>query len=85
MTPGPMDLGGPSGAPWASGGPTKGPVGFRRPSKEPMSFRGPIKMTLRNEYVEDRRPFFFCRSHQNPNKTCGIFPVCFGVHKTGDA
>ena len=27
-------------------------------------------MTLRNQYVEDRRPFFmFRRSHQNPEKT----------------
>ena len=46
--------------------------------------RGPINMTLRNEYVEDRRPFFL-RSHQIPDKTCGILTVCFGVHKTGDA
>ena len=28
-----------------------GPVAFRGPS------RGPIEMTLRNQYVEDRRPF----------------------------
>ena len=44
-----------------------GPVGFRGPSKGPMGFRGPIAMTLKTEYVEDRRPFFL-RSHQNPEK-----------------
>ena len=55
-------------------------------------------MTLRNEYVEGRGSHqnpeitvaflvedLFWRSHQNPDKTCGIFPVCFGVHKTEDA
>ena len=39
-------------------GPIMGPVGFRGPSGGPMGFRGPIEMTLRNQYVEDRRPFF---------------------------
>ena len=43
MTPGPMDF----------RGPIMGPVGFRGPS------RGPIEMTLRNQYVEDRRTFSF--------------------------
>ena len=30
-------------------------------------------MTLRYQYVEDRRPFFFLRSHQNPEKTLAFF------------
>ena len=29
--------------------------------------RGPFEMTLTNQFVEDRRPFFL-RSHQNPEK-----------------
>ena len=49
MTPGPMDF----------RGPITGPVGFRGPSRGPIGFRGPIKMTLRNQYVKNRRPFFF--------------------------
>ena len=97
MTPGSMDF----------RGSIMGPVGFKGPSRGLMGFRGPIEMTLRNQYVEDRRPFFlFWRSHHNPNKTVaffredlffgggdpiksrqnrGIFPVRFGVYKTGDA
>ena len=39
--------------PGAHEGPIMGPVGFRGPS------RGPIEMTLRNQYVEDRRLFFW--------------------------
>ena len=84
-----------------------GPVGFKGPSRGLMGFRGPIEMTLRYQYVEDRRPFFlFWRSNHNPDKTVaffrkylffwggdpiksrqnrGIFPVRFGVYKTGDA
>ena len=56
----------------------------RRAIVGPIGFRGPIEMTLRNQYVENRRPFFLeitSKSGQN----CGIFPVCFGVHKTGNA
>ena len=45
MTPGTMDFGRLVGF----GGPIIGPVGFR----------GPIEMTLRNQYVDDRRPFSF--------------------------
>ena len=47
-----------------------GPIGFRGH----MGFRGPIEMTLRNQYVEDQRTFFFWRLHQNPDKTVAIFP-----------
>ena len=53
MTPGPMNF----------RGIIMGPVSFRGPSS------GPIEMTLRNQYMEDRRPFLFWRSHQNPDKT----------------
>ena len=52
----------------------------------PMGFIGPIKMTLTNQYVEDRRPFFFNRrSHQNQEKTVAfclkdLFFIFFGDH-----
>ena len=60
-------------------GPIMGPVGFRGPR------RGPIEMTLRNQNVEDRRPFFFLEITSKSGQNCGIFPVCCGVQKTGDA
>ena len=65
MTPGPMDF----------RRPIIGPVGFRGPSRGPMGSRRPIEMTLRNQYAEDRRPFFvlFWGSHQNPDKTVAFF------------
>ena len=41
-------------------------------------------MAMRNQYVEERRPFFFLRSHQNPEKTLAFFleDIFFGDHKT---
>ena len=49
---------------------TPGPMDFRGP------IMGPIEMTLRNQHVEDQRPFFvsfFWRSHENPEKTVAFF------------
>ena len=51
MTRGPMDFREPMGF--------RGLISFRGPSREPMGFRGPIEMTLRNQHVEDQRPFLF--------------------------
>ena len=49
---------------------TPGPMGFRGAHHGAMGFKVAIEMTLRNQYVEDRKSFFFCwRSHQNPEKT----------------
>ena len=55
---------------------TPGPMGFMGP----VGFRGLIEVTLRNQNVEDRRPFFFLKSHQNPDKTVAFFLDCFGDH-----
>ena len=44
--------------------PIRGPMGF----KEPLDFRGRMEMTLTNQFVEYRGPFFFWRSYQNPKK-----------------
>ena len=64
MIPGPMDF----------RGPIMGPVGFKGPCRGRMGFRGPIEMTLRYQYVEDRKPFFlFWRSNHNPDKTVAFF------------
>ena len=55
----------PSGPPRGGAGRTMtpGPMDFKGP------IRGPIEMTLTNQFVENRRPFFFfLRSHQNPEK-----------------
>ena len=46
---------------------TPKPMGFRRPNKGPMGLIEPIEMTLTNQFVEDRRPFFL-RSHKNSEK-----------------
>ena len=47
------------------------PMEFRRPIrgpiKGPLDFRGRMEMTLTNQFVEYRGPFFW-RSHQNPKK-----------------
>ena len=45
------------------------PMEFRRPMgfEGPLDFRGPMEVTLTNQFVEHRRPFFL-RSHQNPKK-----------------
>ena len=67
-----------------------GPVGFRGPST------GPIKMTLRNQYVEDCRPIFFSffffgdhikfffGYHIKIRTKLWHFTVCLGIHKTED-
>ena len=66
------------------------PMEFRRPIRGPMGFegrldfRGPMEVTLTNQFVEHRRPFFFeitSKSEEN----CGIFLFLFEVHKAGDA
>ena len=59
-------------------GPTMGPVGFRGPSK------GPIEMTQRNQYVEDRRPFFCFGDHIKIRKKLWHFSVktFFGGEKS---
>ena len=46
------------------------PMEFRRPMgfEEALDFRGRMEMTLTNQFVEYREPFFFWRSHQNPKK-----------------
>ena len=50
------------------------PMEFRRPIRGPMGFeghldfKGSMEMTLTNQFVEHRRPFFFLRSHQSPKK-----------------
>ena len=49
MIPEPMDF----------RGPIMGPVGFRRLSRGLMGFGRPIEMTLKNQYVEDQRAFFW--------------------------
>ena len=60
--------------------PLRGPMGF----KEPLDFRGRMEMTLTNQFVEYRGPFFLeiiSKSEEN----CGIFLFFFEVHKAGDA
>ena len=52
----------------------------------PLNFRGPMEMTLTNQFVEHRRPFFFffeitSKSEEN----CSIFLFFFEVHKAGYA
>ena len=44
--------------------PIRGPMGF----EGPLGFRGRMEMTLTNQFVEYRGPFFFFKSHQNPKK-----------------
>ena len=45
---------------WGQGGTmTPGPMGFRGPIRRPRGFIKPIEITLTNQFVEDRRPFFF--------------------------
>ena len=69
---------------------TLGPMEFRRPIRGPMGFegpldfRGPMEVTLTNQFVEHRRPFFL-RSHQNPKKIVAFSFSFFEVHKAGDA
>ena len=45
------------------------PMEFRRPMgfEGLLDFKGPMEMTLTNQFVEHRRPFFW-RSHKNPKK-----------------
>ena len=44
--------------------PIGGPMGFKG---GPLDFRGRLEMTLTNQFVKYRGPFFW-RSHQNPKK-----------------
>ena len=83
LTPGPMEF--------------RGPMGLRGPIREPNGHLGPIKMTLTNQFVEDRR-LFLGRSHENPEKigpfciedfffqrsheNLAVFLFCFGPHET---
>ena len=45
---------------------------------EPMEFRGPMEMTLTNQFVEHRRPFFFffffLEITSKSGENCGILP-----------
>ena len=52
---------------------TPGPKEFRGPITGLNGFIGPIEMTLTYQSVKDRRPFFFRRSHQNPEKIVRFF------------
>ena len=48
-----------------------------------LDFRGSMEVTLTNQFVEQRRPFFLeitSKSEEN----CGIFSSFFEVHKAGD-
>ena len=50
----------------------------------PLDFKVPMEVTLTNQFVEHRRPFFLeitSKSEEN----CGIFLFFFEVHKAGDA
>ena len=58
---------------------TLGPMEFRGPSRGPMGFIGPIEMTLTNQFVEDRRPFFFLEITSKSGENCAIFLFCFGI------
>ena len=52
----------------------------------PMDFKRPIEMTLTNQFVEDRRPFFFFfKITSKSGEIWGILLFHFGVHKTRDA
>ena len=51
--------------------------------KGPLDFRGRMEMTLTNQFVEYREPFFLISSKSEEN--CGIFLFFFEVHKAGDA
>ena len=60
--------------------PIRGPMGF----EGPLDFRGLMEMTLTNQFVEHRRPFFLeitSKSEEN----WGIFLFFYEVHKAGDA
>ena len=54
---------------------TSGPMGFRVALMGLVDFRRPIEMTLRNQGVEDGRPFLFLRSHRNSEKMVTFFLV----------
>ena len=74
------------------------PMEFRRPMgfEGPLDFRGPMEMTLTNQFVEHRGPFFWGGSHQNPKKIvafsssflkfkklrCPIFELTLGLSLT---
>ena len=67
------------------------PMEFRRPIRGPMGFKGPLdfrgrmEMTLTNQFVEYRGPFFFLEITSKSEENCGIFLFFFEVHKAGDA
>ena len=64
------------------------PEAIREPIKGRMDFRGPMEMTLTNQFVEHRTPFFsffFFEITSKSGENCGIFLLFFGVHKARDA
>ena len=62
------------------------PMEFRRSMgfEGPLNFRGPMEMTLTNQFVEHRSPFFLENTSKS-EENCGIFLFFFEVHKAGDA
>ena len=64
------------------------PMEFRRPMgfKGPLDFRGRMEMTLTNQFVEYRGPFFFFFQFTSKSEeNCGIFLFFYVVYKAGDA
>ena len=66
------------------------PMEFRRPIRGPMGFKGPLdfrgrmEITLTNQFVEYRGPFFLEITSKS-EESCGIFLFFFEAHKAGDA
>ena len=50
----------------------RGPMGF----EGPLDLRGPMEMTLTNQFVEHRRPFFF-GDHIKIRRKLWHFPLLF--------
>ena len=63
------------------------PMEFRRPMgfKGPLDFRGRMEMTLTNQFVEYRGPFFFFEFTSKSEENCGIFLFFYEVYKAGVA
>ena len=93
MTPGYMDYRGPwaSGRPMASAGPAEGPwareglieMTVRNQHVRPFFFWWSLIFDGKNRenFGED---VFFLEITSQFGQNCGIFSVCFGVHKTGN-
>ena len=52
--------------------------------KGPLDFRGRMEMTLTNQFVEYRGPFFLEITSKSEGN-CGNFLFFFEVYKAGDA